>query len=62
MLLLAGHDIKNVAAWNGELRHFWDTYLQCIFSHPMKHAGLPKEFTILLYIHGEEGRGKSSSP
>lgn len=62
MLLLAGHDIKKVDAWNGELRQFWDTYLQCDPSHPMNHGGPPKEFTIPLYIHGDEGRGKYRLP
>lgn len=63
MLLLAGHDIKSEVDWKSELSNFWRIYLKSDPSHPMGQPGAPpKECTVPMYLHGDEGRGKYRSP
>lgn len=64
MLLLGGHDI-NKDTWKAALTTFWDDYLKTPSSdgHPMLEPGAPpRDRTVALYIHGDEGRGKKRLP
>ena len=61
-LLLGGCTMTEVSSWKGELKKFWDLYLKGDKSHPLNDGGPPREQTIPLYIHGDEGRGKRFSP
>ena len=61
--LLGGHDLKHETCWRQELRQFWETYLQGDSGHPMSQTSAPpKDCTIPLYLHGDEGRGKFRLP
>lgn len=63
MLLLAGNALENEKSWKRDLGSFWSTYLKEDRMHPMALPGAPpKEFTIPIYIHGDEGRGKYRQP
>ena len=62
-LLLGGHHIKDETGWKTELNQFWRFYLQGDPTHPMLQEGAPpRESTIGLYLHGDEGRGKYKQP
>ncbi len=57
-----GNKIEAKTSWKTGLAKFWDEYLLSDPDHPMKHGGPPKEYTIPLYVHGDEGRGKRHLP
>lgn len=61
ILLLGGNDI-NGEGWKSALADFWHTYLKAE-NHPMVEVGAPpREKTVPLYFHGDEGRGKFQLP
>lgn len=61
-MILGGSKLENVDSWKRGLLSFWDTYLKTDPTHPMNFGGPPKEATIPLYLHGDEGRGKCRLP
>ena len=61
-VLLGGCSLEDTPSWKRGLKSFWEKYLKTDSDHPMNFGGPPKETTVPLYIHGDEGRGKNRLP
>ena len=61
-LLLAGNHISQDHLWKPVLTQFWNFYEGVDPMHPTFQHSLPRACTLPVFVHGDEGRGRSKQP
>ena len=61
-ILLGGHCLDDVTAWEGMFATFWSNYKVVDGSHPVFRSDRPLQHCIPYAFHGDEGRGRGHVP